>query len=74
MQKVTLDIETFEGTHYDYGVFVAHWMQQTKMLKIERKNGKNVFLASILMYKKRFMLSKILLLVYGMKSRAFKTL
>lgn len=40
MQKVTLDIETFEGTHYDYGVFVAHWMQQTKMLKNREKEWK----------------------------------
>lgn len=40
MQDVHIDIQTFEGSHYDYGVFVAHWMHQTKMLKNREQEWK----------------------------------
>ena len=40
MQKVQSDILTHRGSHFDLGVKTAKWMQQTPMLKIEKKNGK----------------------------------
>ncbi|UEX90769.1 C45 family autoproteolytic acyltransferase/hydolase [Staphylococcus ratti] len=40
MQEVSIDIQTFEGSHYDYGVQVAKWMQQTQMLKNREKEWK----------------------------------
>ncbi len=40
MQDVRIDIQTFEGSHYDYGVQVAQWMQTTQMLKNREKEWK----------------------------------
>ena len=33
MQNVKSDILTFRGSHYDYGIAVGTWLQQTEMLK-----------------------------------------
>lgn len=42
MQQVTSDIMTFRGSHFELGVKTGKWLQQTPLLKIEKKNGKNV--------------------------------
>ncbi|AVP37539.1 C45 family autoproteolytic acyltransferase/hydolase [Staphylococcus felis] len=40
MQYVTSDILTFRGNHYDYGVTVGKWLQQTQMLKNRAREWK----------------------------------
>ncbi|MGV3244383.1 C45 family autoproteolytic acyltransferase/hydolase [Staphylococcus sp. 11261D007BR] len=40
MQRVTSDILTYRGNHYDYGVSVGQWLLQTEMLKNREKEWK----------------------------------
>ena len=42
MQQVTSDIMTFRGSHFELGVKTGKWLQQTPLLKIEKRMEKRV--------------------------------